>query len=199
MLRSYALEWTGNWDEYLCLVEFAYNNSWHASIKGAPFELLYSRKCRAPICWNEVGERVIEGPKLVEVTNEKVTIAKEKLKEARSRQKSYADRHRRALEFKPGDRVFLKVSPCKGYNYHPYHVVQYPFDKIREDLSFVEEPEAILDRQERVMRKKTIPLVKVLWKNHPAREATWENEEMMRTDYPHFFSRFGTFSFKIRL
>nr|GEV76077.1 retrotransposon protein, putative, Ty3-gypsy subclass [Tanacetum cinerariifolium] len=150
------------------------------------------RKCRAPICWNEVGERVIEGPELVKVTNEKVAIAKEKLKEARSRQKSYVGRHRRALEFKPGDRVFLKVSPCRGvrrfglkgklsprfigYNYHPYHVVQYPFDKIREDLSFAEEPEAILDRQERVMRKKTIPLVKVLWKNHPKREATWENE-----------------------
>ncbi|GJS47997.1 putative nucleotidyltransferase, ribonuclease H [Tanacetum coccineum] len=56
MLRSCALEWTGNWDEYLCLVEFAYNNSWHSSIKGAPFELLYGRKCRAPICWNEVGD-----------------------------------------------------------------------------------------------------------------------------------------------
>nr|GFA81731.1 DNA/RNA polymerases superfamily protein [Tanacetum cinerariifolium] len=186
MLRSCALEWTRNWDEYLCLVEFAYNNSWHAS------------------------------PKLVEITNEKIAIAKEKLKEARSRQKSYADRHRRALEFKPGDRVFLKVSPCRGvrrfglkgklsprfigpgYNYHPYHVVQYPFDKIREDLSFAKEPETILDRQERVMRKKTIPLVKVLWKNHLEREATWENKEMMRTEYPHFFSRLGTFSFKFR-
>nr|GFD04181.1 putative reverse transcriptase domain-containing protein [Tanacetum cinerariifolium] len=65
MLRSCALEWTGNWNEYLCLVEFAYNNSWHASIKGAHFELLYGRKCRAPICWNEVEERVIEGPELV--------------------------------------------------------------------------------------------------------------------------------------
>ncbi|GKE55560.1 retrotransposon protein, putative, ty3-gypsy subclass, partial [Tanacetum coccineum] len=108
MLRSYTLEWTGNWDEYLCLVEFAYNNSWHASIKGAPFELLYGQKCKAPICWNKVGERVIEGPKLVEVTNEKVAIAKKKLKEARSRQKSYVDRHRRALEFKPKEHVFLK-------------------------------------------------------------------------------------------
>ncbi|GJV56706.1 putative nucleotidyltransferase, ribonuclease H [Tanacetum coccineum] len=56
MLRACALEWTGSWDEYLCLVEFAYNNSWHASIKAAPFELLYGRKCRAPICWDEVGE-----------------------------------------------------------------------------------------------------------------------------------------------
>ncbi|GJX55668.1 retrotransposon protein, putative, ty3-gypsy subclass [Tanacetum coccineum] len=192
---------------------------WHASIKGAPFELLYGRKCRAPIYWNEVEERVIEGRELVEVTNEKVAIAKEKLKEARSRQKSYADRHRRALEFKPGDHVFLKVSPCRGvrrfglkgklsprficpfeildrvgevsyrlslppqlphvhnvfhvsllrgYNYHQYHIVQYPFDKIREVLSFAEEPEAILDRQERVMRKKTIPLVKFLWKIIPS-------------------------------
>ncbi|GJZ19794.1 retrotransposon protein, putative, ty3-gypsy subclass [Tanacetum coccineum] len=83
-LRTCALEWTRNWDEYLCLVEFAYNSSWHASIKGAPFELLYNQKCRAPICWNKVRERDIEGPKLVEVTNKKVFIAKEKLKEARS-------------------------------------------------------------------------------------------------------------------
>ncbi|GJX20316.1 reverse transcriptase [Tanacetum coccineum] len=158
---------------------------------------------------NKVGEHVIEGPELVEVTNEKVAIAKEKLKEARSRQKSYVDRHRRALEFKP-DRVgevsyrlalppqlshvhnVFHVSLLRGYNYHSYHVVQYPFDKIRKDLSFVEEPEAILDRQERVMRKKTIPLVKVLWKNHPECEATWENEEVMRADYPDFFSRFGS-------
>nr|GEV92298.1 putative reverse transcriptase domain-containing protein [Tanacetum cinerariifolium] len=114
MLRSYALKWTGNWDEYLCLVEFAYNNSWHASIKAAPYKLLYRRKCRAPICWNEVGEHVIEGSELIEVTNEKVTIFKEKLKEARSRQRSYADRHRRELAFNPGDCVFLKVPPCRG-------------------------------------------------------------------------------------
>ncbi|GJX31169.1 reverse transcriptase [Tanacetum coccineum] len=168
---------------------------------------------------NEVGEWVIEGPELVEVTNKKVSIAKEKLKEAHSRQKSYADCHQRVLEFKPEDRVFLKVTPycigevsyhltlppqlshvhnvcrvslLRGYYYHSLHITQYPFDKIREDLSFVEEPEAILDCQERVMRKKTIPLVKVIWKNNPKREATWENEEMMQTDYPYFFSRFGS-------
>nr|GFC23991.1 putative nucleotidyltransferase, ribonuclease H [Tanacetum cinerariifolium] len=91
MLRSCALEWTGNWDDYICLVEFAYNNSWHASIKCALFEMLYGRKCRAPICWDQ-----------------------EKLKEARTRQKSYADKHRRSIEFQPGDRVFLKVSPVCG-------------------------------------------------------------------------------------
>ncbi|GKA25886.1 putative nucleotidyltransferase, ribonuclease H, partial [Tanacetum coccineum] len=220
MLRACALEWTGCWDEYLCLVEFAYNNSWHASIKAAPFELLYGRKCRAPICWDEVGERLIEGPELIEITNEKVAVAKEKLKEARSRQKSYADKHRRDLEFQVGDRVFLKVSPfrgvkrfgikgklsprlalppqlshvhdvfhvslLRGYHYHPLHVASYPFDQIQPDMSLSEEPESILDRQERVMRNKVIPFVKILWKNHPEREATWETEESMRASYPHF-------------
>nr|GFD40561.1 Gag protease polyprotein [Tanacetum cinerariifolium] len=58
MLRSCALEWTDNWDDYICLVEFAYNNSWYARIKCAPFEMLYGRKCRALICWDQVGERV---------------------------------------------------------------------------------------------------------------------------------------------
>nr|GEY54252.1 retrotransposable element Tf2 [Tanacetum cinerariifolium] len=94
--------------------EFAYNNSWHASIKCAPFGMLYGRKCRAPICWDQVGERVIKGPEMIEVTNAKVAVAKEKLKEARTRQKSYADKHRRSLEFQPGDHVFLKVSPARG-------------------------------------------------------------------------------------
>nr|GEX09519.1 hypothetical protein [Tanacetum cinerariifolium] len=238
MSRSCSLEWTRNWDEYLCLVEFAYSNSWHASIKAAPHELLYGRKCRAPICWNEVDERVIEGPELIEVTNEKVTVAKEKLKEVRSRQKSYANRHRRELAFNLGDRVFLKVSPyrgvrsfgfkgklslrflgpfeildrvgevsyrlalplqlshvhnvfhvllLRGYKYHPLHVVSYSLDQIREDLSLVEEPEKILDRQERVMRNKTILFVKILWKNHPEREATWETEESMGASYLCFF------------
>nr|GFC10653.1 DNA/RNA polymerases superfamily protein [Tanacetum cinerariifolium] len=168
MLCSYALEWTGNWDDYICLVEFAYNNSWHASIKCAPFEMLYGRKCRAPIYWNQVGERVIEGPKMIEVTNEKVAVSKEKLKEARTHQKSYADKHRR------------------GYKYHPLYVISYPLDQIRADLSYVEEPEAILDRQDKVMRKKTIPFVKILWRIHSEREATWETEESIRTSYPHF-------------
>nr|GFC61862.1 putative reverse transcriptase domain-containing protein [Tanacetum cinerariifolium] len=62
---------------------------------------------------DQVGEHVIEGPEMIEVTNEKVAVAKEKLKEARTRQKSYADKHRRSIEFQPGDRVFLKVLPAR--------------------------------------------------------------------------------------
>ncbi|GKA67764.1 putative reverse transcriptase domain-containing protein [Tanacetum coccineum] len=194
MLRACALEWTGSWDEYLCLVEFAYNNSWHASIKAAPFELLYGRKCRAPICWDEVGERLIEGPELIEITNEKVAVAKEKLKEARSRQKSYADKHRRDLEFQTGDRVFLKVSPFRGVKrfgikgkLSPRFIGPFEILERSSWIALSEEPESILDRQERVMRNKVIPFVKILWKNHPEREATWETEESMRASYPHFF------------
>nr|GFC15495.1 hypothetical protein [Tanacetum cinerariifolium] len=152
---------------------------------------------------------------MIEVTNAKVVVAKEKLKEARTRQKSYPDKHHRSLEFPPGDHVFLKVSPARGvrrfgikgklsprqlshvhdvfhvsllrgYKYHPLHVISYPLDQIRTDLFYVEEPDAILDRQDRVMRKNTIPFVKILWRNHPEREATWETEESIRTSYPHF-------------
>nr|GEX18450.1 hypothetical protein [Tanacetum cinerariifolium] len=75
----------------------------------SPFSIHPGSTKMAPIYWNEVDERVIEGPELIEVTNEKVVVAKEKLKEARSRQKSCVDRHRRSLEFNPGDRVFLKI------------------------------------------------------------------------------------------
>nr|GEW65457.1 hypothetical protein [Tanacetum cinerariifolium] len=177
--------------------------SWHASIKVAPYELLYGRKCRAPICWNEVGERVIEGPKLIDVTNEKVTVAKEKLKEARIKGKlslrfigpfEILDRvgdvsYRLAL---PSQLSYVHnvfhVSLLRGYKYHPLHVVSYLLVQIREDLSLVEKPEKILDRQERVMRNKTIPFVKILWKNHPERKATWETKESIRASYSCFFS-----------
>ncbi|GKD67285.1 putative nucleotidyltransferase, ribonuclease H [Tanacetum coccineum] len=197
----------GSWDEYLCLVEFAYNNSWHASIKAAPFELLYGRKCRAPICWDEVGERLIEGPELIEITNEKVAVAKEKLKEARSRQKSYADNIDSSIHWVRlrifgsigEDSYRLDASPrlcrsrrlssisLRGYIIIHCRSASYPFDQIQPDMSLSEEPESILDRQERVMRNKVIPFVKILWKNHPEREATWETEESMRASYPHFF------------
>ncbi|GJS65789.1 putative nucleotidyltransferase, ribonuclease H [Tanacetum coccineum] len=79
------------------------------------------------------------------------------------------------------------VSLLRGYNYHLLHVVSYPLDQIRKDLSFVKEPESILDYQDRVMRNKTILFVKILWKNHPECKATWETEESMRAIYPHFF------------
>ena len=80
----------------------------------APFEALYGRKCRTPVCWDEVGERRLVGPKLVQITLENVKVVRDNLKIARDRQKSYADNRRRDLQFEIGDQVFLKISPWKG-------------------------------------------------------------------------------------
>ncbi|XP_071705189.1 uncharacterized protein [Rutidosis leptorrhynchoides] len=114
MLRACVIDFGNGWDKYLPLAEFSYNNSYHASIGAAPFEALYGRKCRSPICWNEVGDRHLTGPEIIHETTEKIVQIKERLKTARSRQKSYADVRRKPLEFQVGDMVMLKVSPWKG-------------------------------------------------------------------------------------
>ena len=114
MLRACVIEFKGSWDTHLSLMEFAYNNSYQSSLGMAPFEALYGRKCCTPVCWDEVGERRMIGSKLVQITLDKIQIIRERLKIARDRQKSYADKRRRDLQFKVGDRVFLKVSPWKG-------------------------------------------------------------------------------------
>ena len=96
------------------LVEFAYNNSYQASIQMAPYETLYGRPCRSPLCWTEVGESSITGPDLIRDTSEKVSLIRQRLLTTQSRQKSYADVRRRPLEFEVGDHVFLKVMPKRG-------------------------------------------------------------------------------------
>nr|GFC14010.1 putative reverse transcriptase domain-containing protein [Tanacetum cinerariifolium] len=93
MLRACVIDFGSSWDRHLSLVEFLYNNSYHASIKAAPYEALYGRKCRSPVCWSEIKNRLLT---------------------ARSRQKSYAYRRTKSLEFEVGDMVILKVSPWKG-------------------------------------------------------------------------------------
>jgi len=95
-------------------VEFAYNNSYQASIEMTPYEALYGRKYRSPVCWFEVGEKRLMGPELIQITSEKIEVIRKRLQTAQSRQKSYADKRRRDLEFSVGDCVFLKVSPTKG-------------------------------------------------------------------------------------
>ncbi|GJR95866.1 putative reverse transcriptase domain-containing protein [Tanacetum coccineum] len=91
MSTAYHSQTEGSWDVHLPLVEFSYNNSYHSSVRCASFEALYGRKCRSPIMW-----------------------AEDRLKAVRDRQKSYADKRRKPLEFSVGDYVLLKVSPCKG-------------------------------------------------------------------------------------
>ncbi|GKC36266.1 putative reverse transcriptase domain-containing protein [Tanacetum coccineum] len=114
ILRACAIDFGGNWDTHLSLVEFSYNNSYHTSVKCAPFEALYGRKCRTPIAWAEVGESQLIGPEIILETTDKIVQIKERLKTARDHQKSYADNRRKTLEFSVGDKVLLKVSPWKG-------------------------------------------------------------------------------------
>nr|GEW31334.1 putative reverse transcriptase domain-containing protein [Tanacetum cinerariifolium] len=101
-------------DVHLPLAELSYNNSYHSSIRCAPFEALYGRKCRSPVLWAEIGESSLIGPKLVQETTDKVVLLKEKFKAVRDYQKSYVDNRRKPLEFEVGDRVLLKVSLWKG-------------------------------------------------------------------------------------
>ncbi|GJU66667.1 reverse transcriptase domain-containing protein [Tanacetum coccineum] len=114
MLRACAIDFGKGWVNHLPLVEFSYNNSYHASIKAAPFEALYGRKCRSPVCWAEVGQVQLTGPELVQETTEKIIQIKQRMQVARDRQKSYADLKRKPMEFQVGDKVMLKVSPWKG-------------------------------------------------------------------------------------
>lgn len=114
MLRACVLGFGGSWEEKLDLIEFSYNNSYHSSIKLAPFEALYGRKCRSPICWDDASEATILGPEMVQEMVEQVRMIRQKMKGAQDRQKSYADLHRRDVEFVVGDKVLLRVSPMKG-------------------------------------------------------------------------------------
>ena len=114
MLRACVLDWGDSWERHLPLVEFAYNNSFHRSIGMSPYEALYGRPCRTPLCWTQVGERSMIGPEIVEETTEKIKFLKEKMKEAQDRAKNYADKRRKDLEFAVDDLVYLKMITFKG-------------------------------------------------------------------------------------
>ncbi|KAL4017799.1 hypothetical protein IC575_021371 [Cucumis melo] len=238
MLRACALEFPGSWDSHLHLMEFAYNNSYQATIGMAPFEALYGKCCRSPVCWGEVGEQRLMGPELVQSTNEAIQKIRSRIHTAQSRQKSYADVRRKDLEFDVGDKVFLKVAPMRGvlrfekrgklsprfvgpfeilerigpvayrltlppslstvhdvfhvsmlrtYVPDPSHVVDYEPLENDENLSYTEQPIEVLAREVKMLRKREIPLVKVLWRNHRMEEATWEREDDMRSRYPELF------------
>ncbi|GKC03710.1 putative reverse transcriptase domain-containing protein [Tanacetum coccineum] len=200
MLRACVMDFGGSWDTHLPLIEFSYNNSYHTSIKCAPFEALYERKCSSPVIWTEVGESQLIGPEIVQI--------KERLKTARSCQKSYADKRRKPLEFEVGDRVLLKVSPWKGVLpqelscvHDTFHVsnlkkclaepdVQVPLDEIEidENLCFVEEPLEIVERDVKKLKRRRTPLVKVRWNSRQGAEYTWEREDQFQKKYPHLFS-----------
>ena len=113
MLRSCVIDYEGSWDRHIPLIEFVYNNSFQSSIGMAPYEALYGRKCRTPLCWTELSEKKVIGPDLIQETEEKVKMIRERLKISNDRQKSYADMKRKDIRYEIGEKVFLKVSPWK--------------------------------------------------------------------------------------
>ncbi|KAJ9565945.1 hypothetical protein OSB04_001911 [Centaurea solstitialis] len=145
MLRACVLDFGGSWDKYLPLAEFSYNNSFHASIGMPPFELLYGRKCRTPICWGEVGHRVLGSTEIVLKTTELVQMIRERLATAHSRQKSYVDRRRSDLEFQLRKcvRDESAVVPLEDF-------------QIDEKLNYVEKPIALLEWKVKTLRNKEI-------------------------------------------
>jgi hypothetical protein len=97
MLRVCALKNSGSWEKSLSYAKFAYNNNYQSSIKMAPFEALYGRKCRTPLFWNQTGEIQLFGPDNIREAERQVEIIRENLKAAQSRQKSYVDPQRREV------------------------------------------------------------------------------------------------------
>ena len=231
MLRGCVMEFTRSWDRYIPLIEFAYNNNYQSSIGMAPYEALYSRRCRTHVCWTELNEHKVIGPDIVKDTKAKVQVIRQRLKAVSDRQKSYVDSKRKDIEYEVGDNVFLKVSPWrkvlrfrkKGklsprfigsyevlerigpvayrltlppelaklhdvfhvsmlwrYRSDESHILPVQEIQVQEDLSYDEEPKAILDREVKQLRNKQVPLVKVLWQHHGREEATWVSETNMR-------------------
>ncbi|GJQ96852.1 putative reverse transcriptase domain-containing protein [Tanacetum coccineum] len=194
MLRACVLDFGKNWDRHLPLVEFSYNNSYHTSIKAAPFEALYGRKCRSPVCWAEVGDAQLTGPALIQETTEKIVQIKSRIQAARDRQKSYANIKCKPMVFQVGDKVIervetvaykLELPPQLNRVHNTFHVsnlkkrlsdesLVIPLEELRVDdkLHFVEEPIEVMDREIKQLKRSHNPIIKVRWNSKRGPEFT---------------------------
>ncbi|GJW20218.1 putative reverse transcriptase domain-containing protein [Tanacetum coccineum] len=193
MLRACVINFGSSWDRHLPLVEFSYNNSYHASIKVAPYEALYGK---------------LTGPELIRDTTKKIVQIKNRLLTARSRQKSHADRRTKPLEFEVSDMVLLKVSPWKGAvrfgkrkQLSPHYIgslkilarvghVAYTLElpeelkgihneiQLDDKLHMIEEPVEVVDRAVKRIKQSRIPIV--CWNSQRDPGFTWEHEDQIK-------------------
>nr|GEX67604.1 putative reverse transcriptase domain-containing protein [Tanacetum cinerariifolium] len=208
MMCACVIDFVKGWVKHLPLCEFWYNNSYHASIKVAPYEALYGRKCQSPVCWAEVGEAQLTGLKLIQETTEKIVLIKQRIQDAQDRQKSYANLKQKPMEFEDGDRVMLKVSPWKGVvrfgkrgKLNPRYVRPLQvLAKVRKVAYRLELPQEL----SRVHHTFHVSNLKKFYANEPlvmslegihvddrlqrGTEFTWEHEDSFRKKYPHLFT-----------
>ncbi|GKE20139.1 putative reverse transcriptase domain-containing protein [Tanacetum coccineum] len=220
MLHACVIDFGKGWVKHLPLVEFSYNNSYYTSIKAAPYEALYGRKCRSPVCWTEVREAQLTSPEMIQETTEKIVLIKQRIQAAQDRQKSYADLKRKPMEFEVGDRVMLKVlTKVRKVAYrmeipqelsrvhHTFHVsnmkkcyadepLSMPLKGIHVDdkLQFAEEPVEIMEREIKRLKQSRIPLVKVRWNSRRGLEFTWEREDSFKQKYQQLFINWASSS-----
>ncbi|GJZ62302.1 putative reverse transcriptase domain-containing protein [Tanacetum coccineum] len=211
MLRACVIDFGKGCEKRLPLVEFSYNNSYHAIIKAAPFEALYSRKCRSPVCWAEVRDVQLTGPEIIHETTKKIVQIQQRLQAARDRQRkakafgipSWRSCYVKSVTSKRVSPVsYTRELPEELGNVHStFHVFNlkkylsdeslvFPMKELRLDakLNFGEEPIEIMDREVKLLRQSRIPIVKVRWNSKRGPEFTWEHEDQIRAKYPHLFS-----------
>nr|GEV42981.1 putative reverse transcriptase domain-containing protein [Tanacetum cinerariifolium] len=169
------------WERHLPLIEFSYNNSYHASIKAASFELLYGRKCRSHVCWAEVGDAQLTGPELIHETTEKIIQIKQRIiQAARDCQKIYVDVRVHS--------TFQVSNQKKCLSNDPLAISLDEID-IDDILHFIEEPVKIMNREVKQLNQSRIPIVKIWWNSRRGPEFTWEREDQFQKKYPHLFTK----------
>ncbi|GJU15649.1 putative reverse transcriptase domain-containing protein [Tanacetum coccineum] len=182
MLRACVIDFRNSWDHHFPLVEFSYNNSYHASIKAAPYEALYRRKCRSPVCWSEVGDSQLTSPELIRDTTEKIGAV------------HFGKREKLSPCYIGPFKIIARVGPVaytlelpeelKGIH-STFHVlilkkclaegdVAIPLEEIQLDdkLHMIEEPVEIVDKEVKRLKQSWIPIVKVRWNSQRGPEFT---------------------------
>nr|GEV69995.1 putative reverse transcriptase domain-containing protein [Tanacetum cinerariifolium] len=209
MLRACVLDSGKNWDRHLPLVEFSYNNSYHTSIKAAPFEALYGRKCRSPMCWAKVRDAQLTGPVIIHETTEKIVQIKSRIQAARvvhfGKREKLNPRY--IGPFKVIERVRtvaykLELPQQLSRVLNTFYVsnlkkclsdesLVIPLEELRVDdkLHFVEEPVEVMDREIKQLKRSRIPIIKVRWNSKRGLEFIWEREDQFQQKYPHLFTK----------
>ncbi|GJZ94998.1 putative reverse transcriptase domain-containing protein, partial [Tanacetum coccineum] len=196
MLRACVIDFRKGWERHLPLVEFSYNNSYHASIKATPFEALYGQKCRSPVCWAKVGDAQLTRPEIIHETTKKIVQIQQRLQAGRDRQRRKLNpstiRTFQILE-RIGPVAYKLELPEELSNVHNTFRISnlkkclsnesfvIPIKELQLDnkLNFVEEPVEIMDREVKQLKQSHIPIIKVRWNSKRGPEFTWEREDQI--------------------